>query len=751
MKRIILTIFAILFCANIIYAQSQYNPNVYIVDSVMYAYGSVKTGPYSYYECKIPSVIGVIGTPQEIKIKETIDTEQGPWIIEAIRSSSFKDCKSITSVSIPNSISTIEYDAFSGCTGLTSVTIPNSVSTIEDRAFSGCTGLTSVSIPNSVSTIGDSAFSGCTGLTSVTIPGSVETIESCAFMDCIDLEKIVFNESNTILDVCNVFWGCTNIRELEINRIIESYGSFKGSSIQSISFGKNFSVITEHLFAGLSKLESIYIPSTVNLIMSDAFDECTNLKNVTFEESPEPLYMLEDLGKCGLEILNLNRQLYTGRIEIGEMGFFDCKPSFAGCTGLTSLNFGKYFNTISDNMFSGCSALRSVTIPSNIFMIGEGAFSGCLNLKSINIEDCDEPILINSKTNADGEGTTFANAPLETLYLGRNVEFNGTELSPFKNKTALTTLTIGNKTTAINNYLFYGCTNISMLSVPSSVKTIGDYAFYDCNQSRSLTISKSVESIGEYAFYNCKSLKTLTIPGSVVTIGDYAFRSCSNLTNIKIGEKVETIGNYAFLDCYSAENITLGNSVKEIGNNAFYNCQAWTEINIPNSVKTIGNDAFALCLGAKEVKIGDGVETIGLRSFTDCEGLNKLTIGESVKEIGEMAFFNCENLKEVYVAASIPPTANESVFSDYSAKLYVPEGTSTVYKADTDTCWPLFTSMGEYVPESGVDEVMSEPTDPSRIEVYTLNGVRIANSIDNLAPGLYIVRQGSRSKKVAIK
>ena len=80
--------------------------------------------------------------------------------------------------------------AFQRCTSLTSVTIPNSVTTIESHAFSGCSGLTSVTIPNSVTNIGSYAFYSCTSLSSITIPNSVTSIESYAFMDCSGLTSI---------------------------------------------------------------------------------------------------------------------------------------------------------------------------------------------------------------------------------------------------------------------------------------------------------------------------------------------------------------------------------------------------------------------------------------------------------------------------------------------------------------------------------------------------------------------------------
>ena len=78
----------------------------------------------------------------------------------------------------------IEGSAFTNCSGLTSVTIPNSVTSIGSSAFDGCSGLTSVTIPNSVTSIGEGAFSNCSGLTSVTIPNSVTRIKGSTFEDC---------------------------------------------------------------------------------------------------------------------------------------------------------------------------------------------------------------------------------------------------------------------------------------------------------------------------------------------------------------------------------------------------------------------------------------------------------------------------------------------------------------------------------------------------------------------------------------
>ncbi|WP_443703933.1 leucine-rich repeat protein [Prevotellamassilia timonensis] len=98
---------------------------------------------------------------------------------------------SITSITIPESVTTICSSAFWGCSGLTSIEIPNSVTTIGSNAFYGCSGLTSIKIPNGVASIGDYAFYGCSGLTSIEIPNSVTSIaDGTALMGCSRLYSI---------------------------------------------------------------------------------------------------------------------------------------------------------------------------------------------------------------------------------------------------------------------------------------------------------------------------------------------------------------------------------------------------------------------------------------------------------------------------------------------------------------------------------------------------------------------------------
>ena len=119
----------------------------------------------------------------------------------------------LTSITIPENITSIGRCAFSGCDGLTNITIPDSVTSIGSAAFENCSGLTSIVIPDSVTSIDHWAFQYCTGLTSATIGNGVKSISRYAFWDCASLKDIYFNGTkdqwNVIKKIDSGIKNCT--------------------------------------------------------------------------------------------------------------------------------------------------------------------------------------------------------------------------------------------------------------------------------------------------------------------------------------------------------------------------------------------------------------------------------------------------------------------------------------------------------------------------------------------------------------
>lgn len=199
--------------------------------------------------------------------------------------STYWGCSGLTSVIIPNSVTSIEDYAFSSCSGLTSVTIPNSVTSIGYHSFLGCSGLTSITIPNSVTSIESWAFSGCSSLTSITIPNSVTEIGTAAFDGCTSLEKLIIEDGNEELKMRYLDFSQCPLRSLYLGRNSGwNYQNppFNGiSTLTEMTIGKSVTYIGgSYAFSGCSGLTKIYFfnpipPGTHDKNFWELYDKAT--------------------------------------------------------------------------------------------------------------------------------------------------------------------------------------------------------------------------------------------------------------------------------------------------------------------------------------------------------------------------------------------------------------------------------------------------------------------------------------------
>ena len=475
-----------------------------------------------FYDGTDGYLMGYYGEETAITLPDGFTAYDGTEVTEyAIYDYAFRGCSGLTSVTIPDSVTSIGSSAFYGCTGLTEIyytgdvaswcgisglgnimssgrtlyiggeevegdlVIPDSVTSIGSYAFRGCSGLTSVTIPDSVTSIGSSAFYGCTGLTSITIPDSVTSIGHQAFRGCSGLTSVTIPDSVTSIG-SSAFYGCTGLTSITIPDSVTSIG--------------------HQAFYGCYKLIEVYNKSSLDITAGNsgngyvayyAENVYTEEGGSWFTDTADGFRFFYDgtdgylIGYYGEETALSLPDGFTAHdgTKVAEYAIYDY--AFEYCTGLTSVTIGNSVTSIGGFAFSGCSGLTSITIPDSVTSIGSRAFYNC---------------------------------------------------------TGLTSVTIGNGVTSIGDYAFNNCGGldavyITDLSAWCGIWFHGNSAtanplcyahnlYLNGELVTDLVIPDGVTSIGDYAFYNCAGLTSVTIPDSVTSIGEYAFRGCSGLTSV---------------------------------------------------------------------------------------------------------------------------------------------------------------------------------------------------------------------------
>ena len=561
--------------------------------------------------------------------------------VTGIESNAFSDCRRLTSVTIPGSMTSIGGYAFYGCSGLTSVTILGNVtndwSSSAYAPFNYCTNLTTLVLGEKMSKIGDFMFYCCRGLTNVVMGNGVTSIGDYAF------------------------YVCSNLTRMEIPDSVMSIG--------------------DNAFSGCRGLNSLTIPNSVTSIGEKAFSSCSGLKRVTIlgnvmndwrEPEPPSYSSFAPFSDCtNLTTLVLGEKM----TKIGNYMFYRCwrltsvtigtgvasigKGAFSGCSGLTTVTIPESVTSIGDSAFSGCGALTNVAIQGNIRndWSSNPPFNGCTNLMTL---------ILGEKMTKVGKNMFSGCSGLTSMTIQGNVtnDWSSSSYAPFSDCTNLTTLVLGEKMTKIGNYMFSGCRGLTNVTIGNGMTSIGSQAFGSCTGLTSVTIPESVTSIGDGAFSWCSGLTNVVIQGNVTNDWDSSpfYYGCTNLTTVVLEEKMTKIGNSMFYGCLGLASVMIPDGVTSIGDYAFQYCSGLTSVTIPESVKSIGEHAFYACSGLANVMIPDGVTSIGDYAFWHCDSLTSVTIPDSVTRIGNDAFDFCEGLTNATIGTGVT-SVGSGVFS----------------------------------------------------------------------------------------
>ena len=271
---------------------------------------------------------------------------------------------------------------------------------------------------------------------------------------------------------------------------------------------------------------------------------------------------------------------------------------------------------------------------------------------------------------------------------------------------------------AIQDYAFYGCTNLSNVHIPKSVETIGENSFSESP----LLVRINVANESPYFFSDDGVLldkdKTEVIRFPEGKEGAYDAPA-----------SVTSIANKAFSSCVGLTSVTLPDGLLSIGTKAFYECSALTSVNIPESVTSIGGNAFAYCQELKStITIPSGVMAINEYTFTECSNLTTVNLQEGLTSIDKYAFSKCTSLKKINLPESLT-SIDVYAFSNTGLTSVTLPSQITTIKAGTFSACNL-TSIT--LPEN-LKEILAKAFSNNGATISTLDIPANVNSIANNA------------------
>lgn len=672
-----------------------------------------------YYDANVEKMTATLVAGEnkqvgDIVIPEKVSYKGRDFDVIAINGA-FIENYDLSSVTIPQSITSLGENAFEGCSSLKSISGIDNITEIGLSCFKGCSALTSITLPIQLKTIGPEAFSGCSTLSQIEIPENVTSIGNAAFSGCKSLKSIALPNSLTNL-ATGLFYECENLQGVKIPISTKS--------------------ISDEVFRGCKSLTGISIPSAVEYIGDGVFKECSNLSKVIFEQSSttievgcnfkstESYYASPLFEDCNLTEAEIGRNIYS-HSRTANNGFLGC----FSYTPIQTVILSKNVTYLEDGAFYGCENLTNISIPNSITYIGYSAFYGS-GLKSIIIEDGYDDLHFEINWSYNNRLSTFFNCEIENAYIGRTLTTSLDNLGVYNPRflpTSLQKLTIGDYVRNIDlilmnnskvtsslshypnlNYVQFG-TNLTKIpslidnsllthlstssSIPPAASPFSNSQYMDLTVeipkgsldayksapvwsnfwdfSESSNLLHCIEFDGilyhilsenevEVAIKDSDYAGDVIIPSTieynnisykVISIGE-AFKGCADLSSISIPPSVSTLDNICFANCVKLERVDINGNLKNIPYGAFYNCTNLSQIQIPQTVTRISGYAFNGCTSLKAFNCPEALTHIDESAFEGCSSITSFSFN-NVYSIGQSALKECVQLKNVELNCNI--------------------------------------------------------------------------------------------------
>ncbi|MGN0153848.1 MAG: leucine-rich repeat protein [Lachnospiraceae bacterium] len=597
---------------------------------------------------------------------------------------------------IPKEVTSIGEAAFSGCYSLENLIIPEGVTSIGEAAFSGCSSLTSVAIPKGVTRIESAAFRGCSSLTSVAIPKGVTRIESATFYGCSSLTSVTIPRSVSHIAVDGEYYGAFSNAELLVYSAPDSYAASwaenQGYDVEEIvSEGEEFK-------EGDNKYQ--YCVLSNNTVEIIGYTGTSKKLEIPATINGMAVTSIAGYAFSGCEVQNITIPSSVTNIEYGAL------VGLSSLIGITVAEGNEYYYSSGNCLISkegeliaGC---KKSVIPAGVKSIGKHAFRGC------EFNSYDDVVIPNGVTHigdfAFDESPTLKNItiPSSVISIGRGtIGQNYTDMDGDKFSTCIHAVP-GSYAAEWAKKNDYDLMSLSQTyedgdgTYEYTVLDDGTIRIDACFSEQeeievpAMIDGKTVTSIGRRAFTECEYyLTSISIPDSVTSIGEYAFSECISLSyvNISSSSNLTSIGDYAFAVCDNIETITIPDGVTSIGEGAFSDCESLTSIVIPNGVTNIKKNTFNSCCSLESVSLPPSMTNIGEAAFSGCDMLQNITLPEGLKTIAKDTFSCCAGLTDITIPSTVT-SIGEAAFSGCSGltNIMIPASVTNINKAAFDGC-----------------------------------------------------------------